>query len=562
MFRGGSRLRRERAFGGRLVGSRLVYDRVLAMLRGGGIGVYAKNGFVPELVADFSTGRYWSDSAATDPLTLFAATTARTSNATMWHNGVLKWGPHTFLLKTDLNDADWAATSVTKSTSGDYVILTEDDTAAGSEHYIQDVISFVAGQTYTFGCDVKSNGRDISIRGSNGAIFGNVTMDLSNGSLLSSSNASLLSSEDLGDGWYRIRAQGDALSSGATNLRFELSDGADLTYDGDGTSGVFIRRPVLYRSDLGGMAPAPDGTDYVTNTTGAARYLPRYGHTNPKTGVRGVLIETDARTNLLLNSGTLSTQNVTVTAVQHVLSFTGTGTVTLSGTSTAGPLVGTGAGESNRVSLNFTPTAGALTLTVSGTVTNAQLEAVTASNPHPSSYIPTAGATVTRNADTNGLAIASSLLPWSGTAVCIAVSGEVSYGDDNAGAYPFIINWAVDASNYISHRINDESTRTGRVDFWHNNAGTFDVGSTGAEEYSPGANVAFTTAGRITPSEIQAAKDGTAGTVDATLTGLVDVSGAAMQIAPQFNGVVSQLIVWVEDIGEAGLEAASSNSFG
>lgn len=76
--------------------------------------------------------------------------------------------------------------------------------------------------------------------------------------------------------------------------------------------------------------------------------------------------------NFLLNTATLSTQSVTVVPKTYVLSFQGTGTVTLSGTSTAGPLVGTGAGD--RVSLSFTPTAGSLTLTVSGSVTSAQLE--------------------------------------------------------------------------------------------------------------------------------------------------------------------------------------------
>jgi hypothetical protein len=80
-----------------------------------------------------------------------------------------------------------------------------------------------------------------------------------------------------------------------------------------------------------------------------------------------------AEENLLLNSATLATQNVTVLAQAYTLSFQNTGSVTLSGASTAGPLLGTGV--SNRVTLTFTPTAGTLTLTVSGTVTNAQLEA-------------------------------------------------------------------------------------------------------------------------------------------------------------------------------------------
>ena len=107
----------------------------------------------------------------------------------------------------------------------------------------------------------------------------------------------------------------------------------------------------------------------------------------------GLLIE-EARTNLLLNSDTLSTQNITVTAVPCTIHFTGTGTITLSGTFT-GSLVGTGTGEANRVSLTFTPTAGTLTATVTGSVVNAQLE----QGSLPTSYIPTAGTQVTRAAD-------------------------------------------------------------------------------------------------------------------------------------------------------------------
>lgn len=78
------------------------------------------------------------------------------------------------------------------------------------------------------------------------------------------------------------------------------------------------------------------------------------------------------RRNQLVGTATMATQNVTTRAVEYTLSIQGTGTVTLSGTSTAGPLVGTGAG--NRVTLTFTPTAGTLTLTVSGSVTRAQLQ--------------------------------------------------------------------------------------------------------------------------------------------------------------------------------------------
>ena len=117
--------------------------------------------------------------------------------------------------------------------------------------------------------------------------------------------------------------------------------------------------------------------------------IPRIDYTGG--GCPSILLE-PLRTNLLLNSATVVTQTRTTTAVANTLSFYGTGTITLSGTF-AGTLVGTGA--SNRVSLTFTPTAGSLVLTVSGSCTNGQLEA----GAYPTSYIPTVASTVTRNAD-------------------------------------------------------------------------------------------------------------------------------------------------------------------
>ena len=101
--------------------------------------------------------------------------------------------------------------------------------------------------------------------------------------------------------------------------------------------------------------------------------------------------------NLVLNSATLVTQNITVTANTYTLSMTGTGTITLSGTS-SGTLVGTGA--STVVSKTFTPTAGTLTLTPTGSCTTVQLELGSVF----SGYTATTGTAVTT---TNNISVPS-----------------------------------------------------------------------------------------------------------------------------------------------------------
>ena len=130
-----------------------------------------------------------------------------------------------------------------------------------------------------------------------------------------------------------------------------------------------------------------------TNSSGnielVATGVPRLDY--PQGSCPALLLEPQ-RTNLVFPSATATTQTRTVTAVAHTLSFYGTGTVVLSGVAIA-TLTGTGA--NNRVTLTFTPTAGSLILTVTGSVTNWQLEA----GAYPTTYIPTTTASATRIAD-------------------------------------------------------------------------------------------------------------------------------------------------------------------
>jgi hypothetical protein len=307
------------------------------------------------------------------------------------------------------------------------------------------------------------------------------------------------------------------------------------------------------------MVDNPDtGNSYVP-TTSAARYLPRRGHhiyNGAEWVNEGVLVESEARTNYLLNSGTLATQDVTVTAVPHTLHFTGTGTVTLSGVSTAGPLVGTGAGENNRVSLTFTPTAGTLTLTVSGTVTNADLEIGST----PSSHIPTSGSTATRSADT--ITVPSANLPWPTEAplsVSIQMDGKMTYADTDTSEEVLFSRWvALENVNEIELKLRTITARTGEPEFLQraNNIAVSVLGSTTA--YSPGINVPYNIASRHGSTFINGAVDGVALTADTTPTALPDLSSTDLNLAFDYMGTIKKFRVWSDDLGDTGIAEAST----
>jgi len=121
----------------------------------------------------------------------------------------------------------------------------------------------------------------------------------------------------------------------------------------------------------------------------AAPHEPRL-QTDPETGERYLLAEPQ-RTNLLLNSQSLSGQSVAVSSATYSLSFRGGGTLTLSGAHSA-TVEGT-AGE--RTTYTFTPASGTLSVGVSGTVEYAQLE----EGAFATSWIKTDGSITTRAPD-------------------------------------------------------------------------------------------------------------------------------------------------------------------
>ncbi len=191
------------------------------------------------------------------------------------------------------------------------------------------------------------------------------------------------------------------VSNSTPGLVLDFAAGA---YGAGGASGTLASTVALTRS-TDGTRIGPTGALEVIGPN-----LARVDH-DPVTLARlGIVLEA-ARTNLFLQSATPVTQTVTVAAVPHVISFYGTGTITLSGAHTA-TVVGSGA-YPVRTALTFTPTAGDLVLTITGIITSPQLE----EGDTASSYIPTTSGPAARGEDVATVPLGSWFNPAEGTLV-------------------------------------------------------------------------------------------------------------------------------------------------
>lgn len=347
-------------------------------------------------------------------------TFSRTSHATMWDSGALVYGPHNLVTSSqDFTAAVWTKSncSATGDATTDPLGTTTADLLTGTATTVN---ASQAGVVVPLGARIAvsfyaKQGPAANVwmrlRIASGAEVASQWFNLSTGAAgTTTSTANIIisspTSTDAGSGWWRVSAVFQ--TTGFTSMTIGAGPG-----NSNGNGGLSGDTVYLW----GAQCEIHTSARTYNATTASAVYAARFDQDPVTFAAKGLLIE-EARTNLFLNSATGVTQSCTVTAAAHTLSFYGTGTITLTGVSTAGPLVGTGA--ANRVTLVFTPTAGSLTLTVSGSCTNVQLEL----GSFVTSPIVTVGATVTRAADVVTITLGSWFNTSAGT-----LAAEFSFPD-------------------------------------------------------------------------------------------------------------------------------------
>jgi hypothetical protein len=122
-----------------------------------------------------------------------------------------------------------------------------EDTTATSTHLITQSFSGTTGTIYTATLYAKAAGRDFVRISLPSAIFGVATtwaFNLTTGATtpIASSSGTTATSENVGNGWWRIRVTSIAATATASgNFQVAISETAtNATYTGDGTSGLYI----------------------------------------------------------------------------------------------------------------------------------------------------------------------------------------------------------------------------------------------------------------------------------------------------------------------------------
>ena len=270
---------------------------------------YAVNGLEPALVFDFK-GNYFRKSA-TDSTFGASITHAATTNATMVDSdGLLKWRPHNRVKSSgNLASTSWSAIRATYD--GPTETLTQvGTTIQGLVTQTPESLTIGARYKYTIRMKAGNTGWGVVAHVMTNQFWVKTWFDLSNGVVGTVGANTTATIVNAGDGWWDCSVEAVAnRTSSNISAQIAASDGAVNAPDGDT---VLVRQVHDFRSDLGGMVNNPDTATGLSHTFQRQLLLSTFlvvviTSTMAAAWVNeGILHESEARTNLMTNSGDLA----------------------------------------------------------------------------------------------------------------------------------------------------------------------------------------------------------------------------------------------------------------
>lgn len=154
-----------------------------------------------------------------------------------------------------------ATTGPDGTASADKIV---ENSAAGTSHVPNQSISFTSGTTYTISVWLKAAERTVAVVQVGAAPFGaaqGALIDLQTGAVSVSSGTPTVAATQYPNGWWRVSVTKAATSTAAANVSVFLHNGTGVTYDGNGTSGLFVYGAQV---EVGAFA-----SSYIPTTTGS-----------------------------------------------------------------------------------------------------------------------------------------------------------------------------------------------------------------------------------------------------------------------------------------------------
>ena len=428
--------------------------------------------------------------------------------------------------------------------------------------YIGEDFTVSTSTAYTFSIFAKADQLShIHIRAVNFTTpaEGGVYFDLSAGTV-GTANAGLTGKiEDFGNGWHRCSASFTTDVADTTgSIRVFLADGESLFVDLDGTSSV-----LLYGAQF---EEAPTVSSYIPTTgatvTRAAQSLAVPAHwydtVNPTpTGSEEVTNGTfDTDLSDWVNSSTGSSTFVFNNGTAELFKSVGDTAAVYQSLSLV-------EGAVYQLTWEDSGTGGNVRV---GTTVNAQ-NTVAITTDKNVVFVAGSSNFLQFNCGTNNATaildnisvrkVSTSQFGWNNSAVSIQMEGRITFADeDEFNAHQFV-RWREDNNNFIALQLGTNTGDGGRYLVQQRDGGTLDSIASGIV-FTTGVLTPFNIASRHGSTFINGAVSGTALTADTTPTALTDLSGTNLQIAFNFMGTVRQFVQYDADIGDTGLEEATS----